>query len=379
MADKPVITEIPPELEAQIPEWVKRWTGIGLDTSPADRPRAEAAIRQLYEISEVYDGDKEALTQMRLRLSLTDSQQEAIGKVLQKTAAADDENEEASAQDALKAVRAELTTKQQETFDKLTAELGLSVFKSPEIIWAGSPDAAIRYLVDRYGETEDETPKTILDNASMFGAHDCYWVANYLFLEKMGVKYEGIVEKAFRAAEELTRSCGWIWLYHEICVACERHTVLHLDDENPGRLHCEDGPALAFPDGWSLYAIHGVRVPKQVIMAPETLTTDQIREESNAEVRRIMRERYGDVKYLRDIGATVIDTDARDVSVVDICEGRATSRALVEDDEGTRFLIGKDGSSERVYVIRVPNNVTTCREAHESLAGFSEDRIISQS
>ena len=248
----------------------------------------------------------------------------------------------------------------------------------PEIVWTDSPDAAIKYIVEKYGD-QGETPKSVLDNVSVWGNHDCYWVGNYLFLEAMGVVYEGTVAEAFKATQELTASCGWVWMYHEICVATERHSAVNLDDDDPGRLHCEDGPALTFPDGWSIYAIHGVRVPEQVIMAPETLTTKQIQDEQNAEVKRIMRERYGDMKYLRDIGAKIIDTDARDVSVVDICEGRATSRALIEDDEGNRFLIGKDGSSERIYVMQVPNDTTTCQGAHESLSGFDESRIVSQS
>src|SRR5215471_18380124 len=33
---------------ARVPEFADRWTKIGLCTEPADRPRAEAAIREMY-------------------------------------------------------------------------------------------------------------------------------------------------------------------------------------------------------------------------------------------------------------------------------------------------------------------------------------------
>ena len=37
--------------EARLPEFVERWTQIGLSTEPADRPRAESAIRKMYVLA----------------------------------------------------------------------------------------------------------------------------------------------------------------------------------------------------------------------------------------------------------------------------------------------------------------------------------------
>jgi hypothetical protein len=42
------IERLTAEQIAQFPEFVERWTKIGLCTEPADRPRAEAAIREMY-------------------------------------------------------------------------------------------------------------------------------------------------------------------------------------------------------------------------------------------------------------------------------------------------------------------------------------------
>ena len=36
---------------ARFPEFVKKWTKIGLSTEPADRARAERAIRGLYKLA----------------------------------------------------------------------------------------------------------------------------------------------------------------------------------------------------------------------------------------------------------------------------------------------------------------------------------------
>src|ERR1043165_1618928 len=44
----PVIENLTPEQEAPSDVYVTRWLQIGLDGSPADRPRAERAVRALY-------------------------------------------------------------------------------------------------------------------------------------------------------------------------------------------------------------------------------------------------------------------------------------------------------------------------------------------
>jgi len=43
------IESLTPEQEARVAEYAVRWTEISLCTDPADRPRAEAAIREMYQ------------------------------------------------------------------------------------------------------------------------------------------------------------------------------------------------------------------------------------------------------------------------------------------------------------------------------------------
>jgi hypothetical protein len=81
-------------------------------------------------------------------------------------------------------------------------------------------------------------------------------------------------------------------------MACEPPQVQLLDVA--GRLHCETGPALLCRDGWPVYAWHGVRVSLDIIENPEQITPKRIESEKNAEVRRVMIERYGFEHYLRD-------------------------------------------------------------------------------
>lgn len=44
-----MLNSLTPEQIARFPEFVKKWTDIGLSCEPTDRPRAEAGIRLAYE------------------------------------------------------------------------------------------------------------------------------------------------------------------------------------------------------------------------------------------------------------------------------------------------------------------------------------------
>ena len=107
--------------------------------------------------------------------------------------------------------------------------------------------------------------------------------------------------------EKLAKSCGWIYCFENICFICNRPTEIHQTTDN--RLHCETGPALLFSDGYSIYAYKGILVSKQVIMAPNSLTVKQIIKEKNQEVRRVMIERFGQVRFLKESGASLIHED----------------------------------------------------------------------
>jgi hypothetical protein len=93
-------------------------------------------------------------------------------------------------------------------------------------------------------------------------------------------------------------------------------SALHLDDRR--RLHCDAGPAFAWLDDVRDYYWHGVHVPKLVVMRPQEITVAMIDAEANAEVRRVMIERYrlgeeihGAGAFMRDAGGKALDHDER--------------------------------------------------------------------
>jgi hypothetical protein len=137
-----------------------------------------------------------------------------------------------------------------------------------------------------------------------------WWGAAFTsyFREVAGLELEGDLWDRGRAYEATVESACWWWPHRRFVMVVERPTVIHRELVTPTRprgwgshrLHGEDGPAVAWPDGWGVYAWHGIRVPRQVIEAPETLTAAQIKAEPNAEIRRVMLTRFGEDRFVRD-------------------------------------------------------------------------------
>jgi hypothetical protein len=139
----------------------------------------------------------------------------------------------------------------------------------------------------------------------------------------------------------------------------ERPTVLKTElRQDRHVLHAGDGPAMAFADGYSIWAWHGVLVPQEVIETPHALKPAEITKQPNAEVRRIMLERFGAERYLRESGAKVLDSsDYGTLFRADLPGDEPVVMVEVENSTAE-----PDGSFKK-YMIRVPPTIERAREA----------------
>ena len=87
--------------------------------------------------------------------------------------------------------------------------------------------------------------------------------------------------EALQAAEDVTE-CGWWWPHEDFVIVCDRPVVLCRDAK--GRLHSETGPAIAWADGWSVYAWHGTAVPAAWVVNKEAVRSEDVLNASNAEL-----------------------------------------------------------------------------------------------
>ena len=105
--------------------------------------------------------------------------------------------------------------------------------------------------------------------------------------------------------EEAARHAGPRFHRANFAIVSDRSTAFCQDDRN--RLHCEDGPALAWRDGIKLYYWHGTKVSQRLIEDPESYSREEIMAEPNSEVVRALAERMGWDAFLERVGATVVD------------------------------------------------------------------------
>lgn len=169
--------------------------------------------------------------------------------------------------------------------------------------------------------------------------------------------------------DTVSNSETWIWPYSQFMVSSDGPVRAEFDDLD--RPHCENDAAIEFSDGYRVWVWHGVIVPKTVILFPEALAFDHVEKEANLEIRRIMIERMTPGKYLKQAEAVLEDMDSLTL------DGSAP-RALMKDKLGNKWLVGTDGSTARVYTMSVPSDAKTCKEAHEMIAGFEENRLIAE-
>jgi hypothetical protein len=161
------------------------------------------------------------------------------------------------------------------------------------------------------------------------------------------------------------------------------------------RLHNEDYAALE-SDVENLYFWHGVLVPAFVVVRPDWITVDHIKQEDNAEARRVMVERMGWDRFVAESQTKVIhadelrsrfpalpmsslvdNSDPAALEYVDGVEkGELLESELLRDfeDRPIKFVRLTCPSTGRVYTIRVAHDETRVYEAVARSFGMTEQQ-----
>jgi hypothetical protein len=172
-----------------------------------------------------------------------------------------------------------------------------------------------------------------------------------------------------------SEECHWWWPFEQMIVYSERHSVLNINKE--GRLHCETGPAMAYPDGFAVYAINGMRLPKYVIENPQDITVSDIDNEANAEIKRVKIEKYGTSRYLLDSGAKIIHE--YNGHVPGLKGGKLYLKQILNDEP--ICMVGvydstPENGQQRQYFFEVPPDMKTVEQAVAWQYGMTADEYL---
>ena len=328
-----LITKLTKAQEARFPEFVQKWTKIGLSTQPADRIRSERAISGLYELAKLkpprviwlpcpISGALAALVYTQVRGHLRGERSEPRVR---------------------SAVRSAVGSAVDSAVDSAVYSAAQETYRITDALRAAMREAGLAYFW------------------AQFGAGYSAWAD--FFSEVMGVSVD-------RNYLDLTESCGFYWTLDDVCFAVERPIVINLDDR--GRLHSAVGQSIGYRSGWGLWHWHGVQVKRELIENPETLTVRDIKDETNAEVRRVMIDRYGTARYLKDSGARIVQELPPDHPI----KGLRTARLLSVSVPGDEPIVmidllnstpEPDGTTKR-YQLRVDPNAYGGKASRDCLA-----------
>ena len=306
---------------AEFPRFVREWTAHGLCSKPADRARAEQAISQMYRGAnlsqpKVVWADSPlagALTAMILK-----NQRNSVGDSVW-----------ASVWDSVgDSVRGSVWNS---VWNSVGDTVGDSVWAS---VWDSVGDSVWNSVWDSVGDTVGNSVWAAVGGtvgAAVGGQHEAHWLAFYrYFFEVCGLEKE---TEALDGLWLLSQSCGWIYPYKGVCIATERPKVC-LTDEN-GLIHNDTGPAIAYPDGFSIYAWHGTRVPPHWIEEADSLDPLEVLKSENVEQRAAGASIIGWPKMAKKLDRRIIDGDPNS----DI--GALVELTLPGLSEPGRFLMAK--------------------------------------
>ncbi|MEW9513629.1 DUF6745 domain-containing protein [Streptomyces bacillaris] len=311
---------------------VNSWRDVAAATGAADRAAAEEGVRSAYRLAGLAEPE---------RIVWAESPRAAVEAVEKLT-------------DAGRSVREEVRTRpwaeeRRRMYDEL-GPAGWSALWSATGAQLWETTAALAERI-RAGVVADLAPRPTEEGAvrlvlldAVLGQHDAAWLAAF---DGRGDRLTGLAEVA--------RNAGWWWPYERAVVISERPEVLHRDEA--GRLDHGEGPALAYRDGFALYAWRGMPVPAAFLAELASLTPQRIREEENAELRRVMLEYYGYDRYLTESGAEPVHRD----------ETGILWRIALDGDEDVVMVEVVNSTPEpdgthRTYWLRVPPGTRTAKD-----------------
>jgi hypothetical protein len=275
------------EQKARIPEWVEKWSAIGLSTEPANRKMFEENARICYEVSGLKDLQSIVWT-------INPMSAVVAGPIA-----------------------------------ALIIDDGYSTYNLTTLIDQLKCDSCVKQDVTqalaKIFEAVPSTGTKVLDLKTLKDAVQKnwsgyiggqFWVGGWYwgspayvsyFTEVCNLDLGEDMQRRATAYENTTRSACWWWPHAKFIVVSDRPMAIHRDKR--GRLHNTNGLAIQWRDGWGLARISGVAVPTELVTKADWLTPDKIEKEQNAEVRRVMMQMYGEGRFLSKTGATLIHED----------------------------------------------------------------------
>lgn len=343
--------QITPDQEKHFPEYIEKWTKIAYDCSEFDLDKAKLSLKEAYTLAGfpkpaiILDAGSpfEALVKAFKIFGII----ERLGLL----ATTDDYPKPGS-------------PGYEDSVDRVMSE-----FKDTDMT---------------IGKDDEEAFKKFKNDHSyafIYGQLDAHYLSFFDFYREVCKQKEqtdpvmGLMKYAQQA--------GWALVYRDLAIICNRPLHMKFDDRQ--RPHALDDYCIKFRDGWGVAAIHGITVQPRFVLDPASLTVQDIEQERNAEVSRVLLDKYGFERFIKDSKAELID-HGRDEYEFPIAlyrknMGQDEALAMVELTNTTPEPPDSEhpkGYHKR-YMLRVPPDINSAIEARNWLNGNKKVQLLSQS
>lgn len=190
------------------------------------------------------------------------------------------------------------------------------------------------------------------------GSFEAGWLSYYsYFKEVVKIDIDPILEKFIT----ISKYASYCYIHEKTVIFSRKPVSIHMQN---GLLHNDSGPSIIFADGFCVYSINGHRVNEQIVMRPETLTVNQIDNESNADIQSIMIDRYGWDNYIKACDSTILDSRKNNIE--------NTLEILYDTKKFGRRLVVTCPTG-RIFVKGIPtiDGTDTCTGAQDWLSGYT--------
>ena len=176
------------------------------------------------------------------------------------------------------------------------------------------------------------------------------------------------IQERADAYQEVCQSVNYIWPNKDFVMVCARPTKINRDLR--GQLHSDTEMAISYPDGWGIYALHGVRFPKDLWekVVSRKMSFKEVSEIKDID-QRTQAMNYCPPREFLEKEGKLLDKSTRGNELWLIPK----SARLFRID--AYFLLYKDISTSRLYLKGVPPDIG--KEKNADLAqGWSHNLTL---
>ncbi len=189
----------------------------------------------------------------------------------------------------------------------------------------------------------------------LYAQYWVYWVYyQKYFIDQNLINLDANLKKRFERLVTLVETCGCIDLMGCLAIVWERPEYIRRNAN--GLLHCDSGPALKFRDGFALYRLNGVKVPKDIACLHHSkIPVSRWVEETNVEVKREIIRKIGIERIYNELGATVLDAEPEN--------GYELIEMQLTPETKGRYLKMVNPSIKTIHIEGVGNECRTVQDA----------------